>query len=100
MPAFRSFSQFYPYYLAAHRTAACRRLHFLGTALVIGVMLAAGITRTGSLLLLAPPVGYGCAWLGHVLFEHNRPATFGHPLYSLAGDFRMFFDILRGKIPL
>ena len=34
------------------------------------------------------------------MFEKNRPATFTYPLYSLAGDFVMFRDILAGRVPL
>ena len=48
----------------------------------------------------APLAGYGCAWIGHFFFEHNRPATFSHPIYSLIGDWAMFRDILRGRIRL
>ncbi len=46
-----------------------------------------------------PPIGYGFAWVGHFVFEKNRPATFKNPLYSLVGDWVMFKDILVGKIP-
>ena len=42
--------------------------------------------------------GYGFAWVGHFFFEHNRPATFSHPIYSLIGDWAMFRDVLTGKI--
>ncbi len=48
--------------------------------------------------MLLPVLGYGFAWVGHFFFEHNRPATFKHPWYSLAGDFVMFKDILTGRI--
>ncbi|MHC6226722.1 Mpo1-like protein [Pseudomonas sp. X10] len=95
---FRSFAEFYPYYLGEHRNPTCRRLHFVGTSLVIA-LLAYSIASANWLLLLAIPVaGYGFAWVGHFFFEKNRPATFTHPLYSLIGDFAMFRDILRGKI--
>jgi hypothetical protein len=76
----------------------CRRLHFVGTLLVIAcVALAAG---TASLwwLAAAPLCGYGFAWVGHFFFERNRPATFTHPLYSLIGDWAMFMDMLTGRI--
>ena len=51
-------------------------------------------------LVAAPIAGYGFAWIGHFFFEHNRPATFCHPLYSLAGDWVMFRDMLTGRIRL
>jgi hypothetical protein len=50
-------------------------------------------------LLGAVLAGYGFAWVGHFFFEHNRPATFAHPIYSLIGDWAMFRDVLTGRIP-
>jgi hypothetical protein len=95
---FNSFAQFYPYYLGEHRNPACRRLHFIGTTLVIA-LLAYALGSGNWLLLLAVPVaGYGFAWIGHFFFEKNRPATFQHPFYSLLGDFVMYRDMLRGKV--
>ncbi|MFJ3150387.1 Mpo1-like protein [Pseudomonas hunanensis] len=97
---FRSFAEFYPYYLGEHSNPTCRRLHFVGTSLVIA-LLAYTIGSGKWLLLLTVPVfGYGFAWVGHFFFEKNRPATFTYPLYSLAGDFVMFRDILLGKLRL
>ncbi len=96
---YTSFANFYPDYLRAHQNRTNRRLHFFGTTLVILVL--AGILATGAWLwlLLVPVAGYGPAWAGHFYFERNRPATFSHPLYSLVGDFRMYADTWRGKIP-
>jgi len=96
---FNSFREFYPHYLAEHADRTCRRLHFIGSALVL-VVLALVLTRVlGPWWLLAVPViGYGFAWVGHFFFEHNRPATFRHPVYSLAGDWVMFRDMLVGRI--
>ena len=97
---FASFRDFYPYYLAEHSDARCRLMHFIGSWLVLGCL--AALLTTGDLrwLLAVPLVGYGFAWIGHFAFEHNKPATFKHPLYSLMGDWVMFADILRGRLTL
>lgn len=95
---FASFAAFYPYYLAEHSNRTCRRLHFLGTTLVL--LLLIGVAWSGAVAWLwwLPVVGYGPAWAGHFFFEHNRPATFKYPLYSLAGDFLMYWQTLTGRI--
>jgi hypothetical protein len=36
--AFNSFAEFYPYYLSEHSNSTCRRLHFIGTSLVIAIL--------------------------------------------------------------
>lgn len=95
---FRNFAEFYPYYLEEHSDANCRRLHFVGSLLVILVALYAIVTAKFLYLLLLPVIGYGFAWIGHYGFEKNRPATFKHPLYSLMGDWVMFRDMLIGRI--
>lgn len=95
---FATFRDFYPYYLSEHSDPTCRRLHFVGTGLVIGTLAWVLATGTWKGLLLLPVLGYGFAWIGHFAFEKNRPATFRHPLYSLMGDFVMFRDMLTGRI--
>ena len=96
---FDSFRDFYPFYLGEHSNRTCRRLHFVGTALVIGTLIYAFASQAYAALWLVSLFGYGFAWIGHFVFENNRPATFRHPLYSLIGDFAMFRDLLTGKIP-
>ena len=96
---FASFAEFYPFYLAEHANRTCRRLHFAGTSLVIGCVLAALVASNPWWLLAAPLCGYGFAWVGHFFFEHNRPATFRQPLYSLMGDWKMYWQTLPGRIP-
>lgn len=95
---FQSFAEFYPYYLEEHKNRTCRRLHFVGTTLVIILSVYSVVSGIWSISLLLPVAGYGFAWIGHFFFENNRPATFIHPLYSLLGDFVMYRDMLIGRI--
>jgi hypothetical protein len=100
MSAYASFREFYPFYLSEHRNRTCRRLHFVGTLLVLATVAAALLARDARWLWLAPLFGYGFAWIGHYAFEKNRPATFKHPLYSFIGDWVMFADVLRGRVSI
>lgn len=93
-----SFREFYPFYLGQHANPTCRRLHFVGTSLAVLQWVAALVAAEPWLLLSGLVTGYGCAWVGHFVFEKNRPATFTYPLYSLIGDFAMARDILVGRI--
>ena len=94
---YSSFAEFYPFYLSQHRHPTCRRLHFLGSWLVIALVVVALATKNPWWLALAPVLAYGCAWIGHFAFEKNRPATFTYPLWSLVGDWVMFGDMLVGR---
>ena len=96
---FDRFEDFYPYYLHEHRDSTCRRLHFIGTSLVILILAVALFSANWRWLWILPLAGYSFAWVGHFFFEKNRPATFKHPLKSFAGDWRMWWEILTGKIP-
>lgn len=98
MQEFKSFKEFYPFYLSEHQNRTCRRLHFIGSTLVLLVILVAIITTNYWLFLMLPVVGYGFAWVGHFVYEKNRPATFKYPLYSLAADWVMYKDIIIGRI--
>ena len=94
---YTSFSAFYPYYIHEHSNRTCRRIHIVGSALVLGALALAIVTRNAWWLLAMPLVGYGFAWVGHFFFEKNRPATFKYPLWSLMGDWRMFFETVSGR---
>ena len=96
---FNSFAEFYPFYLNEHVNKTCRRLHFVGSTLVLSLLVSTVISQNWALLWLLPVIGYGFAWVGHFFFEHNRPATFKHPLYSFIGDWVMAKDMLIGRIP-
>ncbi len=93
-----SYAEFWPVYLQAHSRAANRHLHVVGTGL--GLLLLAGgvLTADWRLIPAAIGIGYGFAWAGHFFVEGNRPATFGHPLWSLVSDFRMLGMALTGRL--
>jgi hypothetical protein len=95
---FQSFAEFYPYYLQEHSNDTCRRLHYVGSLLVLGILAYALLTQLWLWLLALPLAGYGFAWVGHFVFEKNRPATFKYPLYSFMGDWVMLRDALTGRI--
>lgn len=97
MSRFVNFRQFYPFYLSEHTNRTCRRLHFIGSSGVLIVIIAVLLGASPWWLLLAPVIGYGFAWTGHFVFEKNHPATFRHPLYSLMGDWMMFWQMLSGQ---
>ncbi|GLI69203.1 hypothetical protein VaNZ11_013775 [Volvox africanus] len=93
---YTTFKEFYRFYLTQHRHFGTRLLHMFGTSLVLINVGWALASRQPRLLLLTPLLGYGPAWLSHLLCERNRPATFQYPLWSLAADLKMFADILTG----
>ncbi|MCJ0743508.1 DUF962 domain-containing protein [Pedobacter montanisoli] len=96
---YKSLKEFYPFYLSEHQNFTSRILHFIGTGLVILALLAGLLFHDAIFLVAIPFLGYGFAWVGHFFFEKNKPATFQYPLYSLASDFILFWDLLNGKQP-
>jgi len=97
---FTRFADFYPFYLGEHQNRTCRRLHFVGSTLVLACLWKLVTTAALVWLLYALLCGYGFAWVGHFFFEKNRPATFKYPFYSLMGDWVMYRDIWMGRIKL
>ncbi len=96
----RPFVRFYPHYLGEHRHPVCRLLHYIGSWLVLLIVLTAIVLRRPAVLAGAPIAGYGLAWVGHLMFEKNRPATFRQPWYSLAGECLMWWQITSGALPI
>jgi len=97
-PRAMTYAQFWRRYLAAHGDPRTRGLHYLGTSLALIAIAAAAAGRDWRWLLAAPIAGYAFAWIGHLVFEHNRPETFGHPFWSLVSDFRMFSLFVSGRL--
>ena len=93
-----SFEEFWPFYLREHSRPATRALHFAGTSSSVLIVLAAVLSIRPLLLLAGVVFGYAFAWVGHFFVEHNRPATFQHPLWSFRADFRMLRLALLGRL--
>lgn len=100
MKHYKTFQAFYPFYLSEHANPINRLLHFVGTTLVLLGLVTFIALKLYWYIFLLPIIGYGFAWIGHFIFEKNRPATFTYPFYSFIADFRMWWDIIRGKAKL
>jgi len=98
MPALPlTFAEFYPRYLREHSRRGTRVLHFAGTTLFLACVAMLAATGNWRWLPTGVVAAYGLAWVGHFFVEHNRPATFQHPWFSLLGDFRLYADLWRGR---
>ncbi len=92
------YSDFWPYYLRAHKRPLTRALHAIGTVLGLALLGAGAAIADWRLIAAAPLVGYGVAWLSHLVVEHNAPETFKHPWFSLISDLRMAGLLLTGRL--
>jgi hypothetical protein len=93
----KTLKEFYPYYLSEHKNGTSRLLHFIGTTLFFVFLMGAFLFDNMWFIVACPMAGYGFAWVGHFFFEKNKPATFKYPLFSLASDFILYFEIVNGK---
>jgi hypothetical protein len=94
----KTFEEFWPFYLSEHARPMTRTLHFIGSTAAGALAITAAVRRDPKWLLGALVAGYGFAWVGHFGVEKNRPATFKHPLWSLAADWKMWGLMLTGRL--
>jgi hypothetical protein len=85
-----SFADFWPQYVLEHQSVGCRALHFVGTSLAIACVATVLVTGSYRWLMLAPLLGYGLSWIGHMAVERNRPTAFRYPGWSFAADLKMW----------
>jgi len=95
---YKSFSEFWPFYLAEHSKPATRLLHLIGTTIATAMMLYLVISGRWWLFPLGLIPGYAFAWFAHFVIEKNRPATFQYPLWSFMGDYKMIALMLTGRL--
>ena len=95
---FRTFDEFFLFYLRQHSRPGNRLLHILGTTIAVVMTITTMVLHHPWLALLWIPVGYAFAWVGHLLVEGNRPATWGHPGWSFVSDFRMMGLMISGRL--
>jgi len=79
------FATFYAAYLAEHRHSANRLLHLIAKLAALGAVGVAMWRHSLLPLLIAPPLAVVPCWLGHLLFERNRPSAWSDPSASLLG---------------
>jgi hypothetical protein len=94
-----TFEEFWPYYVSQHRNKTCRQLHFAGTTIAMGYIAISPMVPAA--LLAAPVAGYGLSWIGHFVFERNKPASWGGAqaaVWSLRGDLRMWRYMVTGRM--
>ena len=96
----KNYSEFYRFYLTEHRNIMSRRLHVTGSSMGLYFFSKAILKRKPRYFVYGLVSGYACAWVGHFVFEKNKPASFKQPVYSFISDWRMFFDVLRGNLSL
>lgn len=96
----KNYQEFYQFYLSEHHNLVSRRLHVVGSSLGLFFLTKAVTKKKLRYIPMGLAAGYACAWLGHFGFEKNKPASFKQPIYSFISDWRMFSDVLRGRLSL
>ena len=64
---YKTFQEFWPFYLGEHADPRNRKLHFVGTSLVFAIAIYALATAHYKLFWIVPICGYGFEWVGHFI---------------------------------
>jgi hypothetical protein len=93
-----TYEEFWPDYVSQHLHPMTRAMHVLGTTLAILALAAAVVFRAPIVLVGVPLLGYGFAFASHFVWEQNKPASFGHPLWSFRADLRQLWKAYAGRL--
>ena len=66
---FKSFTEFYPYYLSEHKLSVTKIFHAIGSLSGLIFLIYCIINKTYHLLPYSLIFGYGFAWFSHYFFE-------------------------------
>lgn len=88
-PAPRSFEEFWPYYVSQHLRPLTRRIHVWSTVAAFVVGAAALVAQVWWVVPAVVAGAYGVNWATHLVWERNRPASWGSPWWSFQGDMRL-----------
>ena len=94
---YKTFKEFYPYYLSEHKKPITKIFHAIGSLLSL-FFLILFLKINYYLLPIVLLIGYGFAWISHLIFEQNKPATFKYPWWSQIGDHHMTWLMLTGRL--
>lgn len=96
----KNYQHFYHFYLTEHRNIMSRRLHVVGSSIGLYFFSKAVRKKQAKYVLYGLVAGYANAWVGHFVFEKNKPASFKQPFYSFISDWRMLSDVARDRLSL
>jgi hypothetical protein len=96
---YTSVKDFYPVYLTQHQNTVNRILHFIGTGLFGLLFITAMLFHNVIFFALMPVAAFSFSWIGHIVFEKNKPGKLKYLFYTLMSDFILFGDLMMGRQP-
>lgn len=94
-----SVKDFYPLYLTQHQHTINRILHFIGTGLFGLCFITAMLFHKFIFFALMPVAAFTFSWMGHIVFEKNKPGKLKYLFFTLMCDFMLFGDLIMGRQP-
>jgi len=94
---YRTFREFYPFYLSEHANSTSRRLHFAGTSIALTLLIAAAVTQRWWLAGAALVQGYAFAWLDTFFLRTQQARDIQVSQLQPDGRLAPVVDILTGR---